>query len=597
MSITARIACSLFLVIAMTAPQYIYAVVVGSGSPEITAHQDALVAQGLTQDQAALTQQSAQTSAKAKAAAASAKSYQFKNEGIFGCNANVGESVGAMAAVGGVYVPVNDAAVTINTGILIYKMCILDPLTRKIAENATAGIGKGTILKLNQGRGGEKMFVQKLSSELKTVAGDAAELASVTQIKNMASLGPNRNKIVQILVKNYTEGTDGTKSLQNLACPYGDMTSFETNQNYTGTSFLSDFRNSTDRRCYPIGLKDLLEAYALDNVSLKQADQATQWDWGRGFYPVQNINGDQFTTVTPAAYVEENGLQAIQSGFRQAENVNSIGEMTTALFAGLSQQILSDSRGLAGINQSTGNQPSYLNQLTAETGAGVKQSANNTALTVLAHASSVEAQYLSIMNAIAAVTTTTISQLRNAERQCCVLLIPEVKAFAATQTCTTSGGTGGPSAGAFGAGNASAPTQTCTGGFQIQPATSTAFSQAVINAQIVPLAQDIINDINLSTQAVQRIDQLIAGVTTVTSLDAQNLAKAQLDTLLTQHLLHKQSDLIPAAQRLASVKENMSTLVTNTVQAWADSTDPTIGWCNYKNPATLAYWANLWKKP
>ncbi|KKW07358.1 MAG: hypothetical protein UY39_C0015G0001, partial [Candidatus Kaiserbacteria bacterium GW2011_GWC2_49_12] len=40
--------------------------------------------------------------------------YQFQRSGIFGCNQTAAYrmSVGALSAVGGVYVPVNDAAVT-----------------------------------------------------------------------------------------------------------------------------------------------------------------------------------------------------------------------------------------------------------------------------------------------------------------------------------------------------------------------------------------------------------------------------------------------------------------------------------------------------
>src|SRR3989344_3228731 len=39
-----------------------------------------------------------------------AAAYQFKNEGIFGCNqvAGANASAGTLAAIGGVYVPVND---------------------------------------------------------------------------------------------------------------------------------------------------------------------------------------------------------------------------------------------------------------------------------------------------------------------------------------------------------------------------------------------------------------------------------------------------------------------------------------------------------
>ena len=555
-----------FLVTAFTfAPSLVFA-----ATADDQAQLDAVATHNAAADQAVVNQ----------AQAATAAQYQFKNEGILGCTTNVGQSVGAMAATGGVYVPVNDAAVTINTGILVYKFCVLDPLTRKIAENATAGIAKNGIQNLTQGRGGQADFVQNRGAEKKT-RGDSGELGGLTDIKNSGlTFGRTKSdttKTVQRIAKAYTTDTNLQKRLATYACPYSDIDTSDS---------LDSVWHAADPRCITLFSKELyLEPYATARAAAVQDDLQQCWDWGRGFYCMEQTNGDQYTIVTPSAYVEENGLQAIQSGFRQAENVNALGEMTTALFSGLAQQIVSDSRGLAGVTQSTGNQPSYLNQLTAETGAGVRQSASNAALQVLANARGVEAQYLATMNAIATNLTTTISQLRNAESQCWVQLIPKVQTYAATQTCTTDPQT---------------QQQTCTGGFQIQPATSTAFSQAVINAQIQPLATPAINNINASTKAVKLIDQMIAGVTTVTSLDAQRLALQQLDTLVSQRALHSQYDLTAATQQQAAVKDSMSTLVTDTVKTWADSTpiNPSTGagWCNYNDSTTVAYWANLWKK-
>ena len=49
--------------------------------------------------------------------------YSFTRNGVFGCsmNGSYAMSVGALSAVGGVFVPVNDAAVTLKTGYLVYK--------------------------------------------------------------------------------------------------------------------------------------------------------------------------------------------------------------------------------------------------------------------------------------------------------------------------------------------------------------------------------------------------------------------------------------------------------------------------------------------
>src|SRR5262245_33826751 len=64
----------------------------------------------------------------------------LSNDGIFGCR-GVGAqvaNVGTTAVTGAVYVPVRDADVILNTGFLVYKECVLDGVSRKIAENLTA---------------------------------------------------------------------------------------------------------------------------------------------------------------------------------------------------------------------------------------------------------------------------------------------------------------------------------------------------------------------------------------------------------------------------------------------------------------------------
>ena len=65
--------------------------------------------------------------------------YQYARKGIFDCNLNgaYAMSVGSMAATGGVYVPVADATVELNTGILVYKECILREIIVRQREAAT----------------------------------------------------------------------------------------------------------------------------------------------------------------------------------------------------------------------------------------------------------------------------------------------------------------------------------------------------------------------------------------------------------------------------------------------------------------------------
>ena len=116
------------------------------------------------------------------------------------------------------------------------------------------------------------------------------------------------------------------------------------------------------------------------------------------------------------------------------------------------------------------------------------------------------------------------------------------------------------------------------------------------------MASSTLTNIGVSQNALRLIDQLIAGVTNTTSLDAQRISLQQLDSLVAQKLLHIKPDLDGAngvIKQLDSVQSAMlgsDGFVTNTIKQWADSPDPSVGWCNVKNPAVLQGWKDRWKK-
>ncbi len=261
--------------------------------------------------------------------------------------------------------------------------------------------------------------------------------------------------------------------------------------------------------------------------------------------------------------------------------------MVGALFAGISTQVLSgNGGGLAGLTQPIGNQPSYLDQAVAQTTQDLQGSIANAALANLTAALQVEQQYFNIMSAIAANLTDTIGKLRSGEQQCWAQL--------ETHVCATSAG-----------GNACADSN----GDNLQIATSTAFSQAIVGSQIAPLASTTINNLKISQQALTLINNLIKGVTGA-SADAQAVAIEQLNSLIVNHQLHQQPDIRTAQSQQQSVQNAMQTLAQNTLQLWAgtnpnDSTQtnipwdssitPGTGWCNFQNQTTLQMWIQKWK--
>ena len=239
--------------------------------------------------------------------------------------------------------------------------------------------------------------------------------------------------------------------------------------------------------------------------------------------------------------------------------------MVGALFSGLSTQVISDSQGLTGLLQSNLGQPSYLDQMARESAQGLRDSAINAALQILAGARQVETAYYNAMNAIGLSLTGAIGQLRQAENGCWALVVPQAQNYASQHN------------------------------FQIQVATSTTFSQQVIDSQIAPLATTTIANIQKSERALTLINQLIAGITNTTSLEAQRIALQQLDSLVAQGQLHNQYDAQQAVQRQGEIEAAMESLVEDTITAWADSTDLNVGWCNVNNPDIPRTWAERWK--
>jgi hypothetical protein len=317
----------------------------------------------------------------------------------------------------------------------------------------------------------------------------------------------------------------------------------------------------------------------------------TQLGWSDGCYPVTTIdaNGNRVTR-TPGSIVCSNIQQLLQTGFKRLENANDIDQMVGALFSGITSHVIGDNQGLAGVIQRAGSQPSYLDKVVIESQQGLRNSAVNAALQILAGTKQVEAGYRQVLQNIAKVFADTAATLRAREKACWALIIEKVcttapnaqnECTAKTSTCTTDPNT---------------QAQTCTTAPTLVVVTSTAFSQAVIDAHIAPLASSTIRNLEGTDEAIALVDRLIAGVTNTASVNAQRVALQQLDTLVSQRKLHTQYDLQSAKETEQDVITRMGTLRDDTTAAWGDSTDPNVGWCNVNNPSVIDKWINEWKK-
>jgi hypothetical protein len=498
--------------------------------------------------------------------------YNFQREGIFGCSYNgaYSMSVGAFAATGGTFVPVADATVELNTGLLVYQQCILREVIDRMRESVTSALVKQNITALLTGRGGAPLFPTQPYNELNNYASE--RLLEWLQNGGLASVNSSDQRLILSAV------ATGYRAALNpdtqLACPVAAS---------------NPLMRIATPNCNVVSEYWLARERANSVVANASYDLSTQWNWAQGFYPQQGVdpNGNIYTTA-PGVLVDTLAQQTVQSGFNQLQSANDIGQMIGALFGGLGTQILASNQGLMGLTQPNAGQPSYLDQLAAESSAGLRNTAVNAAITQLSAAQQAEQMYFSILSQIAQLLTQSINQIRGIERQCWVLI--QQKVCVSTST-------------------AALPYNKCVdaSGATITIATSTVFSQAVINAQIAPIATTTAQNLIASQNTLNTINQLIAGVTNTTSLDAQRIALQQLDTIINSKQLPTQADITRVQSQQQSVQAAMQTLLQNIPTTWGDGTpnlanpyDPNSGWCNVSNTTTgqqtVQMWDQLWQQ-
>lgn len=510
--------------------------------------------------------------------------YLFKRNGVFGCPLDGGiSSVGANAATQSAYVPVNDAAVTINTYTLVYKECVLRGVLLRQREAATAALQRGGILNYMTARDGNPQFSQILPKE-RTEVRDLAYLQG-TQNGTLNTLNTEFKGVVsRAVVNGYV--TSRNASNKNFACSYAGVKS-ALNGRPQG-SYWEALKALQNPACNPYGATKLVDEQFVRNSESEVNDMMVRLGWGNGNYGVEKIDADgNRVTLTPGAIVAGNVTQLLQTGYRQLENANDIDQMVSSLFAGITSHVIGDARGLLGLTQSAGGQPSYLDQVSRDAAQGVRNAAVNAALTVLSGAKQIESALKQVFDTMAGVISNTIGTLRARENACWALIIDRVCTAApgANNTCQSkSSCTTDPEG-----------VETCSSSVTLKVATSTAFSQAVINAQIAGIASSTIFELEKTNNAVTLIDRLIANVTNTASVEAQRVALQQLDGLVANGQLHSRYDLDAAQKRSQDVTSLMAQLITDTTAAWADSQDPNVGWCNINNAAVIQRWENAWK--
>lgn len=503
---------------------------------------------------------------------AATSSYALSNDGILGCLGKGAQvaNVGTLNALGGVFVPVNDAAVTVNTGFLVYKECVLDGVARKIAENATAETARQSLRAFSRSKGGAPQYLvawSELEERQKAIV--VADLQKVGESGMCEAFKrPVQNAIARSYLARYND--PGRK----YACPFrnsaNDIEAFLQNQNFTWGHWFNTIKVSGNA----FGLAATLEANIEEDIARDDRNVRQMLDWGRGVYSATDnaANPLEERVVTPGFLIAESIAQVTGSGFRQLESADEIDQVVANLWAGLTTQIVGSVRGLEGLTQSLNGQPSYVDRMVAGTRQGLVTSVSNTAIAVINGALRLETDYKAAKESIAVALTTAITGLRTAEQRCWDLIVPAVQAHASQ--------------------NGNPP---------LQIATTTTESQRLIDSEIAPLATTTLRDINDSNEALALLIELGQSVSGSASQINREQALVRLDTLAADDRIHSSAEVRQATQQKDTIIDAVDKLVRDTITAWGESTDPNIGWCNVSsgNPnrqAIIDRWFNAWKR-
>ena len=512
----------------------------------------------------------------------------FASDGILSCN-QVGAnsmSVGRISAASGIFVPVSDAAVTLNTGFLVYKECVLRTIVDAEAHSATSALIKKLLNDYMTGNNGNPLFSQDIQAEQVSTGDDS--VTKTLSSSDLDTLDPAfRASVIRAIGVSYALNT--RQPADALKCPYTGNLGNALNGTELSWDSIWAQRNPA---CNPMFAYEMANSQVTGRANAKVDNMMTRLNWGQGTLDMQTTDANGNTvTVTPASIVNALTQQAVTSGFRQTENANDIGQMVSSLFASMGSQIIGSSSGLSGLTQNTNGQGSYLDQLAKQSATNLVGTVVNAALSTLNGALSIEENYNSVITSIENTLIQTINSLRGTENTCWNLIESKV--------CTTDS-SGNPVI----TYTSGAPTCTTSDGSTLHIATSTAFSQAAI-AQIGVDPKAISTSLTNSNTIITTLNRLINSVSNTTSQDVQSAALYQLDTLVADknNPLHSQTDVTNAQSQLTAVQQTTSNLLTNTALAWGGdpssgtvSTYPTgTAWCNYNDPGLVAYWKAQWK--
>ncbi|MDP3646040.1 MAG: hypothetical protein Q8R25_03055 [bacterium] len=441
-------------------------------------------------------------------------------------SAGLSASVGSFFPIGGPYVPVVDYAVELNTATLVYKECVLREIVNQQRKAAAALIVKDLSNKFMTQRNGGPMFPVSLDRDI-LIRQDATK-ARVLKDGTLSTINSSFQNLVKgAIALNWRVNTRAPNNA--LACPYqGDIDTQLSGRDFSFAGLWAE----GDPRCRPLDnyylARDLTDTY----VALDSQEMMFRLMTSNGIYGNESVdeNGNRVTD-TPGIFVGANMEQAVQSGFRQLENADDIGEIVDALFASMADQVItsgpggtnglsSTPGGLMGMTQSiTGS--NYFDQVLRSQLGDLSGTITSGILATLKNLLANEKLYNQTVTHIGQLVQKAQADLQSAEKKC----------FA-----------------------------------------STSHSDAAINNSLAPIVTDIAPKIKDSSDAIKGLEALI------TSLDSGSPPSTQEITATLRTLkLHSQQQTQAEQNRSQTLTSDLAQFVQDTIAAWQSEPSAAVG--------------------
>jgi hypothetical protein len=514
------------------------------------------------------------------------------NPKINGCNANQTKipNIGTFVATAPTYVPVYDDAVTINTGYLVFKSCVLDAIAAQDKIASTAKIAADTIKYIAQGDNGNPLFVRNIRLDSNMVTGrNTTEFYKSAQVNSDGS--PVTQQAITASYQQYLSQTNGHSTLSSDT--FGDAAEQQAflQGNLSGGGGGEAMWKMALNPANSPGFKTMYLNMERDASNAQvAADRVQQLAWGNGYVAPETVeqvptsdpnNPANIYMISTPGYVIAGVLgQAIGSGFDLQKNAQTIDQLVTGTYSGLQERVISDPNGVIGVSQpgsggsGSSSSQSFLDQMfqsilsliqnntsgSGGSGGTTSTTASTSGLTKLIAALAIEQQYLTYDQQIETYLDTQTAKLGASQDACWVSLAGAVATIAGNTPYTV--------------------------------ATSTTNAVAANTNLIIPVKAYVQQDIDHSTSTIAVLQGMIVGTASSTSPTTNQFILDQLAVLAANNTLHTAAQVAIAKQNVTDIQTNIGAKVDATIAIWKQGT----GWCNVNSTTVVQSWLNAWKK-